>query len=307
MWADMRVWKVGDVGLSRDASLALHSMLKIVHGRSVAHWQLSESAEADVVFVGGEAAVPAWHAADGRGKLLIEVTDGRSTSTTAPFVLRHPFRVMQLLTLLDRVAEHLAAAAPQVADGPWATALAFHDASLCESGVGWRMARTGCGERLWLDEALVRASGQTLREAREGLLRLSAFGPADRPPPEDTITGAKAELGWHLGWHAPAGLPPWLDPECSYGLRRWPDFGRLGATESTLEICAELSVRPQTPAGLGRATGRTAADVSHVLTAASLAGWLVEPARGGVPVRLPASPLRSGWSRLVSQLRKRLT
>ena len=85
-------------------------MLKIVEGRSVAAWQPSDTEQADVL-IAHISADPAVLNAWGRtGKPMVMVVDTHEAwPSSAQFVLRYPFRIMQLLTLLDDLAGHLGA------------------------------------------------------------------------------------------------------------------------------------------------------------------------------------------------------
>ncbi len=100
----MRNLRISDIGLSKDASHAFHSMLAIVQGRAAADWHLSTPAEADVLLAPTQQAA---HGAHTRDKTVIVVAEERSEWIDAPFVLRHPFRVMQILSILDAVSAHL--------------------------------------------------------------------------------------------------------------------------------------------------------------------------------------------------------
>ena len=89
----MRTLGICATGLAPDPLRVFHSMLKVVEGRSLAAWRPGTMEQADVL--------------------------------PARFVLRLPFRVMQLLSLLDEVAAFLAAppaAASTAGQSRWAAA-----------------------------------------------------------------------------------------------------------------------------------------------------------------------------------------
>lgn len=301
--------KLGDAGLSTNASHALHSMLGIVGDRSVAAWQLCEPAEADVLFVGGDMPAAALHTLPRAGQLLVAVIGAEAELPPASaFVLRHPFRVMQLLDLLDRVAAHLHAntgtPAPSAAT-PWASIDALRKATAQARAGEWLSARVGNDARIWLDADGVRTDADTLLRLGAAPLEIGAFAAAAEPPPAGSRHCTLADFCWHVGMHAPA-MPPWLDGQRRYTLRRWPDLGRLGASETLLDLCADLIAHPRTPSELLQRPGLDAALAGRFLAAASLAGWLVEYE----PIRqrsaTAGAQLRAGWGRLLNQLRRRL-
>lgn len=305
MWTDMRVWKVSDVGLPADASHALHSMLKILDGRSAASWQLSRSMDADVLFVGADAGSRALDVAQTTGKIMVEVTEGRATGEGTAFSLQRPFRVIQLLDLLDSIAEHLRKhpMAKRAAHASWAPALSLLEAT-AQASPDWRVASTGDGGQLWLDKEYVVASEQTMQRLRSEPMEISSFVPSLIPPPSEAARCAVTDLGWYLGWQGTGQMPPWLNEHERYQLRRWPDFGRLGAQAMMLELCAEAAAHPVTHAELAERTRCSPAQAYRFLAAASLAGWLV--AQGQAQPRAQRAVRPSSWARLVSQLRRHL-
>lgn len=305
MWSDRPVVAIGDVGLSTDASHALHSMLQIIRGRSATAWELSAPSRANVLLVGHDALDSTLRTPDLATKLLIVVVDDRAAPSHMPFVLRYPFRVMQLLDLLDDVAGHLQR--HDTDDAPWATAHALRKASQQATARGWQVAQAGNDARIWLDADSVRTDERTLRQLCAEPLEIGPFVASEQAPPPESLRCSRADACWHVGLHAPDALPPWLDPETSYGLRRWPDLGRLGAPAPLLDLCADLAMRPHTPAELLQRTTYDTAPVHHFLAAASLAGYLAgqerDIHRSG---NTGSAPLR-GWARFITELRKHLT
>jgi hypothetical protein len=169
---------------------------------------------------------------------------------------------------------------------------------------GWRVAGTGDGGQLWLDNEYVMAGASTLQRLRDEPMDISAFASSPIPPPSDAARCAVTDLGWHLGWHGTGQMPPWLDERESYRLRRWPDFGRLGVQPMMLELCAQAAAHPVTHAELVQRSGCSPAQAYRFLAAASLAGWLV--AQRQAQPRAPSTVRSSGWARLVEQLRRHL-
>ncbi len=165
----MKALKICDVGLHPDTSHAFHSMLKVVAGRSKADWSIGGVADADVMIAssgGDPASFAAWGAS---GKPFVLVVDDRGSWPPTPFVLRHPFRVMQLLSILDDVAEqfHGRSTSTPADSVAWSAAEALR---LCMSrmGVGeWQVARGDLGEELWLGGGSAHADPATLARLRE--------------------------------------------------------------------------------------------------------------------------------------------
>ncbi|HEU4665420.1 MAG TPA: hypothetical protein VFS55_15425 [Dokdonella sp.] len=304
----MQTLKICDLGLAPDTSHAFHSMLQIVAGRSKARWQLAGVAEADVLFAspaGRDDVLAAW----GRsGKPVVLVTDDRSGWSPATFVLRHPFRVMQLLAVLDDVADLLADARPREpgsASG-WAGAQSLRALVPQANALGWHVARTTLGEEIWLGRGQVLADAATIARLRGNAFELTAFHPAGSAPPATGIALAVSDFAWQVGMATPGTLAPWLDPATAYRLRRWPDFGRLGVSTGLLELCAASTVRAWTPAALADASGQSAANAHRFLAAASLAGLLA--ANGHEPAHAPIARgrLQGGWDRFLGGLRRHL-
>lgn len=281
-------------------------MLQIIQGRSIATWQLAAPADADVLLVGSTALESTRHAPELTGKLLIEVTDDRTSApATTPFVLRYPFRVMQLLDLLDGIVGHLG---KSTGESPtlWATANALRKASQQAEAGGWQVARASNGARVWLDTTSIRTDARNLEQLDAAALDIGSFTASAAPPP-DAARFARADFFWRTGLHGPDALAPWMDGDTHCELQHWPDFGRLGASEPLLDVCARLASHPRTPNELVAYSRSGTIHVHRFLAAASLAGWL---SSGRQPHRRAAGasgiPLRNGWSRLLAQLRRRL-
>ena len=317
----MQTLNISAVDLPPELSRVFHSMLKIVEGRSVAQWHNSSSEEADVLVAhaGGNAAlIERW----GRsGKPMVMVVDERSSWAATPFKLHHPFRVMQLLTLLDELA--MTVSLPRApafslpsrdADGPWAAALRFHKSMAGASESSRYLATAESGENFWIQGGHAHALPDIFVLLRTHSLRWATFEPSDQSPPHDARTFAISDAGWYLGTAAPAGLAPWLDSRTAYRLARWPDLGRLGRSTGMMAMSATLASRACTATALAHDSGQPLQEAERLLNAASLAGLLSAekplPARGTAPARVtapaPVSVPTRGWRRLVGELRRHL-
>jgi len=304
----MPTLKICDVGLQPDTSHAFHSMLTIVAGRSKAAWQLAGVEHADVLFASSEGDGSAFAAWGATGKPVVLVIDDRSSWPPAPFVLRHPFRVMQLLSVLDDVADLLAASPGRERGDPsrWSAAESLRALMPQSGNAAWHVTRTPLGEEVWLGHGLVRAAARTIARLRAGELEVAAFHPTGTSPPADAPAIAACDFAWYVGLSGPARLAPWLFADVAYRLRRWPDFGRLGVNTGMLELCAMSTVRAWTPAALVEASGQLAADVHRFLAAASLAGLLVANGSEQAPALLARGRVQSGWDRFLGGLRRHL-
>jgi hypothetical protein len=305
----MQTLRICDIGLSVDASLAFHSMLKIVDGRSLASWQSSDAGEADVLLVHANSNPGALSAWTSSGRPAVLVIDDRASWPPAPFVLRYPFRVMQLLSLLDNIAEHLRSRSTRVAsDGAaWAGAVSLRHLMAQTGERGWHIAHAGDRAFLWVGDSHAHALPATLQGLREGKLALGAFSAASEPPPAATQSCALRDIAWFVGAHGPTELAPWLRPDTNYRLRQWPDFGRLGAAPHMIELAAVAAASAHGPADLVERAGCTPADAHRFLAAASLAGLLTSVPRAyAIEHPRNVAPARGAWTRFVADLRRHL-
>lgn len=297
----MQMLRISDVGLSPDASHAFHSMLGIVQGRANANWQLSDPAHADVVLAPTQAGASALA---GSGKAIVFVVEERNAWLDAPFVLRHPFRVMQLLSILDAVSVHLQPAHAGPAAAGWSGAQSLRKL-LAQGGTSqWHVTEGVHGERLWIGAASAVASPATLTALRAGTFKPAEFIPSATAPDANGETMSRQDAAWHVGYYAAAELAPWLSEHTAYRLRRWPDFGRIEATPAILRLSAAAATVATTPAALASATGLPAAEVHRFLNAASLAGVLASAPRS--EARPHPHETTGGWTRLLGGLRRRL-
>lgn len=302
----MRVLRICDVGLSADASHAFHSMLGIIASRSRVEWAVGGVDDADVLLahVDADATLLArWTAA---GKPLVAVIGPRDSRPPLPFVLRHPFRVMPLLSMLDEVAEHADRPAHGARDVVatvvgWEFAASLQRLGARVAAQGWHVAGDERGGRLWIGGNRAYASPRVLQSLRSHGYVGTPFEPAPTPPPDDSASIAFGDAAWHIGAGAPRDLAPWLDADAYYRLQRWPDLGRLGSRPVWIELSAIAASRAFRPRDLV-ASRPDAAIVHRFLSACSLAGLLVPATRpSDAPV---AVPLASGWTRLLGSLRR---
>ena len=298
---------VHDVGLPTDTSRALHSMLQVLQGRMRTPWQTRTLERADLLLAHSDCdagVLAAWHRT---GKPVVLVIDERAPRPTVAFVLRQPIRVMQLMTVLEAIAEQIhSTLRPRdggEADATWGSLETLRQL-MARGDSGQMESCTNDGSRLWIDRSRAFVGAATLQQLRLGRAGAGPFIASTQPVPETTIGIATTDLAWMLALGGPAELAPWLSPDASYRLRRWPDFGRLGTTTALIELAAVASARAWTPARLAEASGKDSADIFRFLNAASMAGLLAStpaPARTGTGVACTRL-----WSRLVGDLRRHL-
>ncbi|MDX1805036.1 MAG: hypothetical protein R3292_13250 [Alcanivorax sp.] len=101
----MQTQHLGFIGLEDDTISACLSMLKIMDGRSTVSWSQSAPEEADVLMVSSQqcGSQQSWEKGD---KPCIVVYPCSQAKPAFPFTLSHPFRIAQLIEVLDAVGKH---------------------------------------------------------------------------------------------------------------------------------------------------------------------------------------------------------
>ena len=302
----MQTLGIHDVGLPVDASHALHSMLKVLQGRLRSPWQSCGLDRADVLLAHANSDPDVLASWNSTGKPVVLVVDERMPRPTSPFVLRQPIRVMQFMTMLECVADHLTARPLRAGtrDSAWRPLESLRDLMARHSGQGVQMATTADGCCVWMDRGIASAEPATLQRLRRGSLQLGVFDTASTPAPASVVRFAAADLAWFLGLDGPTELAPWLEAGVAYRLRRWPDFGRLGANTTFIELAAIAATYAHTPNRLVQVSGKSRDEVFRFLNAASLAGLVTSAPASAQPGVAAAST--SMWSRLVGDLRRHL-
>ncbi|TDR48544.1 hypothetical protein DFR29_101164 [Tahibacter aquaticus] len=279
----MRKRKIAVVGLADDASHAFRSMLRIVDGRGGISWTLAAPDEADVLLAGvhsGEEVVKPWARTN---KPLIAVYEGAATRPLTPYTLHHPFRVMQLLGVLDDVDLALAGAAPneparpthRIGDASWGFAESLRLLARSSSSGQFYVAGHG-HERLFVrdDLSAYYASTDMAQRLAHTALDLPALVLSSQTPPAQFECRPVFELAWFTGLHGPETPAPWLDRQAAHRLRRWPDFGRLRGTRDQLALAALLTHGSYSRTRLIETSRQSAGRVDRFLNACALSGVL---------------------------------
>lgn len=308
----MQSLRICDTGLSADTSGALHSMLKVLTGRTTATWECSEIESADVLVVhanGNPATLAQWSAT---GKPVVLIIDDRCSWPPAQYVLRHPFRVMQLLSILNDVTDLLSEPRKQArsnaVSSEWAAAESLRQVMANGVERGWYATSGDPLARIWVGDGYAHALPATVAQLRAGSLVPGAFSATQEWPPGNMQRFPLCDLAWFIGLNGPALPAPWFSSNGAYRLRRWPDFGRVGAIPDVIQLCAVAAANPCTPATLAKASTHGLQGAHRFLAAASLAGLLVESKNVVAVSTTASSPVcaERGWMRLVGGLRRHL-
>ena len=260
----MKQQRLGFVGLGDDTASACLSMLKIMDGRSGISWSLSDPDAADVLMVANESTdeTRRW---EHTSKPRIVVYHHNEPKPSASHVLQHPFRVMQLLSVLEDVASLLAptqSQTPLKTDLPPSSIQAGAEAadvgefwdSLHELLYGdfpaaahWYVAQSDEGE-LWLDARSRRfmADPLLLKRMMPHNIRPGVLRACNAPATEGAVACSLFAMSWMITPHLPAGLSSWISADSAFQLLRWPSFGSLAKSRSDLTLCALLTKKALT-------------------------------------------------------------
>ncbi|UXI67427.1 hypothetical protein [Tahibacter amnicola] len=307
--------RIAVVGLTDDATHAFHSMLKIVDGRSRAEWLLADPEHADVLMAGDANHSPVVERWAMSRKPVIAVQELGQSPPNATFTLKHPFRVMQLLDVLDEIERQLGTT-PATARSPagpmdatrWGFLTSLHElATRPDDAHRYYAARTPTGTlAVRGDLSTFVAAAAIHTQLRRGALALPPLELQADPSPTDGIEAPGVVLLWYAGLGAPEGMAPWINPTGTFALRRWPDFGVLGAAREHLLLSAALSLGTFDVTTLCSLTGQSVTAVQRYLAACSLCQLLVaSEAATSADVVIPP-PVLSGLAGFMRSLRLRL-
>ncbi len=307
----MQSLRICDIGLSADASSAFHSMLKVLAGRATAAWETSGLERADVLLAHADSDPSTLAEWSTTGKPVVLVIDDRGSWPPSQFVLRHPFRVMQLLSILNDVTNFLGAPRQRAAASvlsAWACAESLRQVMASGGERGFHAASGNSGGKIWIGEGEAHATPEVIGQLRCGTFSPGPFVATQEWPPEDARRFPVCDLAWFVGLNGSPELAPWLSPDGVYRLRRWPDSGRLGSIPNMIQLSAVAAASPTTAASLASSSAQALSNVHRFFTAASLAGLLVAtPGLEQVPRAAAASGQTArGWMKLVGGLRRHL-
>lgn len=250
----MRTQRLGFVGLGEDTVSACLSMLKIIDGRSPVQWRQSSPEQADVLMVSSE------HHDHACGDSLthkpcILVYPNSQQKPASTFSLPHPFRVMQLLDVLEDVVHTLDASDPSDADTSHTETATVPTADFCASLYQAINGQAQPQSELYGSDSpegrLLVRPGSHRFYARPPLLHALSAGHVSFAPltacnetvSEGMVPRPLFELAWLTGGKHSHSLLPWLDENSTFRLSRWPSAAALNKSRQLLSLCALMNRR----------------------------------------------------------------
>lgn len=272
------------------------SVLWVFKGTTRSSWVTTPADSADIVVV--HHSEPAGNLERWRkeGKHIVVLSTDEKRHPAGPRTLVYPFPAVQVLSMLERVEAELdsgstgqmLASAPSVvatnlnkeravragAD-PWTFVEALRTLRTVNNASLWLVCKSTQGSFLWLQGDVSRyiCDSETAAAIRAGTLDLSGQTlQKGTPPPGNLPSRPGEELFWFATYHASTSLAPWLNDKTPYRLVRWPDFGRVRATESSertaqIRIVAALEAAPATLNKLAIDAQTTAEQTARTLNA----------------------------------------
>ncbi|MBX3713209.1 MAG: hypothetical protein KF800_14705 [Lysobacter sp.] len=167
------------------------------------------------------------------------------------------------------------------------------------AGAVWRFEWGGRAFDVFFPERAYRYDGDASTDMLMAMGVSMPVGPARRLGPAEAVSARHVghqkpldPLLWRIGLHMPPrAAMPWTAPGIRVRLRRWPDFGHLGAHRPHFAIAAHMSRSAWAADDLARASGQDLADVHAFLNACGLCG-LLEIEQGAQPAPPPEPPQR---------------
>lgn len=321
----MKNQRLGFVGLGDDTASACLSMLKIMDGRSEVSWSHSDPESADVLMISSDQTDETQRWARS-GKPRIVVYRGNQQKPASPFILQHPFRVMQLLSVLDEVASTLSAGGESMSRRPspaqaevapstepnsvspfW---LSLHKAvnGNVPDPAGLLVSSSSHG-LLYFKPASQRfyASKALFRQLAASSVALGPLKPTNETVSEDMVACPLFSLCWMVSRYDATHLAPWMNPLGAFHLKRWPSFGTLEKSRTHLSLCALMTKRPLTREQLQQVSHCSEEELDRFINACEMSDLMVF--EEAVQVSLPEADSEEDKGRfggLIKGLRSRL-
>lgn len=314
--------KLAFIGLETDTTSACLSMLKIMNGRSSVEWMQTDPDEADVLMLANDDSNRQWQ---NSSKPCIVIYHNNETKPAARYTLSHPFRVMQLISVLEDVSRTLGeslniSAKPQsspAAESTQQTAPASaHQTDFSES---LYQAVTGVDNQTLYQSQSPNGSlfvspsagayfiqEPLFNDIRQKTARLSALKPAKDSDLSAYIRRPLAELAWMTAQLANT-LPAWLPKDGSFRLKRWPNVRSAKSDRAYLSMSALMTKQPCRREQLAAHAGCAQQQVDRFLSACAMSNLLVCEAGVAAPstrAAVPDEPRRLGS--FIQGLRHRL-
>lgn len=304
------------VGLGLRDETMIRSLVDIAHGRPGPGWRFVDDLDADVALCAPES--PLTRVAIARGRQNGRprcVSFGEAGERTAEFdaVLGVPVRIGDFWNLLESMMQaseggegasgaESAILRPELAGRPVAQVVS----ALIEEKHGgpgrWLLRIGGIGFEVSMPQRMLEivapqdctfdALVEAASTAAVDRVALAPGREAEKPR-----AGMKSVdvLLWKIGLREFGGpAAAWARDATPVRLRRWPDFGHLGAYRPHLAMTSQLTRAAMTPRDLAAAVGCDEGQVCAFLNACALLGLIqVEPgtARAGVAVARPGGGL----------------
>ncbi len=284
----MRTQRLGFVGLGEDTVSACLSMLKIIDGRSPVNWSQSAPGEADVLMVSAEHQDRTCED-DLIHKPCIVIYPNSQQKPATPFSLPHPFRVMQLLDVLEEVVHTLDTGdAPETDAGaiqnqPQASPATDFCASLYQAINGKAQPHSDIYSsdspegRLLVkpDSHRFYARPALLHALSAGTVNFEPLTASDETVSEGMVPRPLFELAWLTGSRHSRALLPWLDENSTFQLSRWPSAAALNKSRQLLSLCALMTRRALSVRELRSLSQCEDSLLYHFINACEISGLLV--------------------------------
>lgn len=292
------------------------SVLWVFKGTTRSNWVTTPAVSAEIIVVHHSEPAGNLERWRDQGKHIVVLSTDEKRHPAGPRTLVYPFPAVQVLSMLERVEAELDsgstsqmhAVSPSVVGtslskqraarpgtDPWSFVEALRTLRTVNNANLWLVCKSADGPFLWLQGDVSRyiCDSATAAAIRAGTLDLSGFTlQKGAAPPGNVPSRPGEELFWFATHHASNALAPWLNDKIPYRLLRWPDFGRVRATDATertvqIRIVAALEVAPATLSRLAAHAQATTDQTARALN--SLASCALIEAASTVPAA-PQSP-----------------
>ena len=313
--------KLAFVGLEADTTSACLSMLKIMNGRSSVEWMQVEPEDADVLMLANDDSDTNRQWQDSN-KPCIVIYHNNEDKPSAPYTLSHPFRVMQLISVLEDISDTLgndaqAQEAVATPTGDQARAATSTQPDFSESlyqAVTGKDTQTLYQSRSPKGSLFVSPSAGAyfiqeplFNEVRQKTVTLPPLKPAADTDLNAYTRRPIAELAW-LTAQLTSTLPDWLPEDGSFRLKRWPNVRSAKSDRAYLSMSALMTKQPCRREQLAAHAGCAQQQVDRFLSACAMSNLLVCEAGAAAPstraAARPDEPRRMGS--FIQGLRHRL-
>jgi len=316
--------RLGFIGLGEDTASACLSMLRIVDGRSGTSWSHSSPEQADVLMTSYEVFQQGLD--DKKSdKPCIVVYPSNQQKPSTRFSLQHPFRVMQLLSVLEEVAATLQPSqrSNQASTSTLTSLASANDGEQTVSPF-WQSLHQAIKGPLKSSEILVSetphgplyfkpaaqrfyANKVLLKKLTASSLELTQLVPWRGALPDGLTTCPLFSLCWLVSRDSANRLASWISEHGTFQLKRWPNFGSLEKNRIYLSLSALMMKQPLTRQQLQQAAQCTEENIDRFINACEMSGLLVFQEAANASVNVAVSNQSKGrFGGLIKGLRSRL-